>query len=113
LLLLFTGPFVCFYSVLGQMHSRYLLFGAALSSLCVASGSFGTILSGATTILATLPILHLELIANRDTDPSLLQMLSDHGIFLSWATLVLAGAYSGVALQIVFRRFWLASSRMN
>jgi hypothetical protein len=106
LFLLFTGPFIAFYSVLGQMHSRYLLFGAAFSSLCVACGSLGTILSLATTLLATLPILRLECFANPDANPGLLQMLDDQRFFLSWATLVLAGIYLAVAWLIIFRRLW-------
>jgi hypothetical protein len=97
LLLSLAAPWLLMFGLLGQMHERYLLWGAAMTAVAVAIGLRATLLHLLFTTLSTTMIVHVMLLDKKF--PATLPLIA----FLNNERAVASIVYLGAAGAF----FWL------
>ena len=94
LLLALAAPWVVMFAVLPQMHERYLMYAAVISSVCVATGTGDTLACLLLTALAAIQIMLASINAGASTMLITLRAyLSAADPGLGWLTVVCAGLF--------------------
>jgi hypothetical protein len=97
-LIALAAPWVLMFALVGQMHERYLMWGAAMTAAFVAV-SFGmTLLHFLTTALAVVPMMLSLLPADRAFAPKWLYFIRGLYPDIGWLVLFLAAIYLYLAL---------------
>jgi len=100
-LIALVAPWVAFFALMPQMHERYLLWGAALTSVAVACGLGLTLLHLVITALAVLPTLHTMLHMDPAYAPKWLDFISRTHPGIGWMVLTAAAicVFAGLSRQ--------------
>lgn len=94
-LIALAAPWMLLFAVLPQMHERYLLWGAAVSAICVAVSVGWGLMHVVVTAISTSMIVRLllEFGGNRPQAPGLTKVLASLHPGAAWAVLLCAAIY--------------------
>jgi hypothetical protein len=98
-LIALSAPWVLFFAILPQMHERYLLWGAALTSVTIACGMGPTLLHLVVTALAFLPTFQSMLSTNSPWSPKWLDFVSRTHPGIGWMVLATAAIWLFLAVM--------------
>ncbi|HTL30486.1 MAG TPA: hypothetical protein VL282_14745 [Tepidisphaeraceae bacterium] len=93
LLISLIAPWVLMFTILPQMHERYLIWAAAISAAAVAVSVGWTLLSLLLMVLSTLMIAQYLLQSHNNFAPEALRRISPTHPAIAWMLLLLAGIY--------------------
>jgi len=93
------APFALMFAFLPQMHERYFMYAAAVSSIGVGVSVGMTLMHGVTTMLASTMIVTCLLLQNTSFMPRVLRTMQEAQPGISWAVIGVALIYLSVALS--------------